>query len=364
MSDILFQPYQQGALQLKNKVVMGPMTRSRAIDNLANEIMKTYYEQRSEAGLIITEGVSPSPNGIGYPRIPAVFSEKQAKTWKEVTEAVQAKGAKIFMQVMHTGRVSHPDNLAEGGEVLAPSAIAPSEPFSQMYVDGQGMLDIPTPKAMSLEDIQQAVKEYAESARLAVEVGGFDGIELHGANGYLINQFLNANSNQRTDEYGGNAENRSRFLYEVVEACIDAIGSDKVAVRISPYGVFNSMGEFDGIEEQFTAIASKLQAYGIAYLHTADMSAVTNVPVPQSMKQKLRENFKGTLILNGGYNKERATEDLEAGNGDLICFASSFIANPDLVTRMKEDLELSQPNQDTFYTPGPEGYTDYPKANS
>lgn len=225
------------------------------------------------------------------------------------------------------------------------------------------MLDIPEPKEMTKEDIHAAVKEYAESARLAVEVGGFDGIELHGANGYLINQFLNANSNQRTDEYGGSAENRSRFLYEVIEACIDAIGKEKVALRISPYGVFNSMGEFDGIEEQYVNIASKLTEYGIIYLHTADMSGATNVPVPESMKQQLRENFKGTLILNGGYNKEKATQDLLAEKGDLICFASSFIANPDLVTRMKEGIDLAKPDKSTFYTPGPEGYTDYSMAN-
>lgn len=362
MSDILFQSYQSGSLNLKNRVVMGPMTRSRAIGNVASDLIREYYEQRSEAGLIVTEGISPSPNGIGYPRIPAVYNEEQAKSWKQVTDAVHAKGATIFMQIMHTGRIGHPDNLGEGGEIIAPSAIAPGENFNKMYVDGKGMMDIPEPKEMTLQDIKATIKEYAESARLAVELGGFDGIELHGANGYLINQFLNANSNKRTDEYGGSAENRSRFLYEVVEACIEAVGKEKVALRISPFGVFNSMGEFEGIEEQYDNLATRLNEYGIAYLHTADMSAVTNIPIPESMKQKLRENFKGTLILNGGYNKKKAIEDLEAKKGDLICFASSFIANPDLVTRMKEGIELAAPNQDTFYTPGPEGYTDYPKA--
>lgn len=362
MSDILFQPYQIGSLSLKNRVVMGPMTRSRAIGHVASELIKEYYEQRAGAGLIVTEGISPSPNGIGYPRIPAVYTDEQAKSWKQVTDAVHAKGGKIFMQIMHTGRISHPDNLAKGGQVMAPSAIAPGEHFNKMYVDGKGMLDIPVPMEMTKDDICSTIREYAESARLAVELGGLDGIELHAANGYLINQFLNANANQRTDEYGGSADNRSRFLYEVIEASIEAVGKEKVALRISPYGVFNSMGEFEGIEEQYASIASKLNEYGIAYLHTADMSGVTNVPVPDSMKQKLRENFKGTLILNGGYNKEKATQDLETDKGDLICFASSFIANPDLVTRMKEGIELSAPDQSTFYTPGPEGYTDYPKA--
>lgn len=361
MSDILFTAYEEQNLALKNKVVMGPMTRSRAIDNLANELMTAYYEQRAEAGLIITEGTSPSPNGIGYPRIPAMFNNEQAESWKPITEAVHQKGSKIFMQLMHTGRVSHPDNLAQGGKVLAPSAIPPAEPFNKMYVDGKGMEDIPEPKEMTQEEIQATVQEYATSAQLAIEAG-FDGIELHGANGYLINQFLNANANQRTDEYGGSAENRSRFLFEVVEACIEAIGASKVGVRISPYGVFNSMGEFEGIEEQYANIAKRLDELNIAYLHTADMSAVTNMEMPESMKQKIRVNFKGTLILNGGYNKEKATEHLQAGKGELICFASSFIANPDLVTRMKEGIELSVPNQDTFYTPGPEGYTDYPRA--
>ncbi|WP_305982999.1 alkene reductase [Roseivirga thermotolerans] len=357
----LFQPYEKGALHLKNRVVMAPMTRSRAIGNMANELMAEYYAQRAEAGLIITEGASPSPNGVGYPRIPAIYNKEQASSWRQVTDAVHEKGSKIFLQIMHTGRVSHEKNLPKGGRVLAPSAIGVEAPFDKMYVDGEGMLPISEPQAMTLEEVKSTIKEYAETARLAVEAG-FDGVELHGANGYLINQFLNPKSNQRTDEYGGSGENRSRLLLEVTKATIDAIGKDKVGVRISPYGVFNSMGAFEGIDAQYEFIARQLNAMGIAYLHMADMSAMTQVPVPDSIKQTLRREFSGTLILNGAYAKDSAQKDIEQGKADLIAFGVPFIANPDLVTRMKENLPLAQPDQSTFYTPGAQGYTTYAPA--
>ena len=340
---------------------MAPMTRSRAIGNLANDIIAAYYEQRAEAGLIITEGISPSPNGIGYPRIPAVYNQEQSESWKQVTSKVKAHGTKIFMQIMHTGRISHPANLGEGGVHLAPSALAPGAPFDKMYVDGEGMLSVPQPVEMTAAQIKEAVAEYAESARLAV-AAGFDGVELHGANGYLINQFLNPATNKRTDEYGGSEENRLRFLNEVTAATIEAIGKEKVGLRVSPYGVFNGMGAFDGIDEQYAQLAKDMAAFDIAYIHIADMSAMTQVPVPTEIKKSIQTNFGGTVILNGSYDKDRANADIDAGNSDLIAFGVPFIANPDLVTRMEEGIELAQPNFDLFYTPGAEGFSDYPKA--
>ncbi len=361
MSNTLFEAFNSKHLNLKNRVVMAPMTRSRAIGNLANDIIAEYYEQRAEAGLIITEGISPSPNGLGYPRIPAVYNQEQSDSWKQVTSKIQAQGSKIFMQIMHTGRISHPGNFPEGAKHLAPSALAPGEPFDKMYVDGEGMLTIPQPEAMTTEQIKEAVAEYAESARLAV-AAGFDGVELHGANGYLINQFLNPKTNERTDEYGGSIENRLRFLNEVVTATIAAIGKEKVGLRVSPYGVFNGMGEFEGIDEQYAQLAKDMAEFDIAYIHIADMSAMTQVPVPFEIKASIKEHFGGAIILNGAYSKDRATEEIDANQTDLVAFGVPFIANPDLVTRMQEGIELAQPNFDLFYTPGAEGYSDYPKA--
>ena len=341
---------------------MAPMTRSRAVDNnTPNTLMAEYYEQRSEAGLIITEGTSPSPNGLGYPRIPGLFNQAQADGWKFTTDAVHKNDSKIFLQLMHTGRISHEKNLPEGGKFVAPSTIAVGAPFNQMYVDGEGMMEIGTPAEMTSEDINDAIAEFAESGRLAVEAG-FDGVEIHAANGYLPNQFINPKSNQRSDEYGGSIENRARFVIEVVKATAEIIGADKVGIRLSPYGVFNGMGEFDGIDEQYVYIAKALKALNIAYVHLADMSAMTQVPVPVTIKEQIKEAFGGTLILNGSYDAARADEDIAADKTDLVAIGIPFIANPDLVTRMKNGIELAAPDQATFYTPGPEGYTTYPKA--
>lgn len=341
---------------------MAPMTRSRAVENnTPNALMAEYYEQRSEAGLIITEGTSPSANGLGYPRIPGLFNQAQAEAWKLTTDAVHKNDSKIFLQLMHTGRISHEKNLPEGGKFVAPSAIAVGVPFNQMYVDGEGMLEIGTPAEMTSEDINDAIAEFAESGRLAVEAG-FDGVEIHSANGYLPNQFINPKSNQRSDEYGGSIENRARFVIEVVKATAKQIGADKVGIRLSPYGVFNGMGEFEGIDEQYVYIAKALKALNIAYVHLADMSAMTQVPVPVTIKEKIKAAFGGTLILNGSYDATRAGEDIAADKTDLVAIGIPFIANPDLVTRMKNGIELAAPDQATFYTPGPEGYTTYPKA--
>jgi len=359
MSSKLFTPAKLGMLTLQNHFVMAPMTRSRAIGNIPNSLMATYYGQRASAGLIITEGTSPSPNGLGYSRIPGIFSQEQVEGWKLVTTAVHEKGGKIFIQLMHTGRVSHPLNLPSGAEVLDPSAIKPA---GQMWTDQQGMLDYPEPKAMSLEEIQNAIQEYVKAAKNAIEAG-FDGVELHGANGYLIEQFLHPHTNQRTDEYGGTLEGRAKFTLEVAQKVSDTIGKDKVGIRLSPYGVFNDLPLYNEIDADYTYLAQQLNAIGIAYIHLVNHESMGAAHVSETVVKAIRENFKNTLILSGGYDKNRAEEDLEKGHADLIAFGRPFLANPDLIERFKINADLNEIKYDLFYTPEAVGYTDYPSLN-
>lgn len=357
---ILFTPAKLGPFTLQNHMVMAPMTRSRAPGNIPNLLMAEYYAQRATAGLIITEGTSSSPNGLGYPRIPGIFSQGQIEGWKTITDAVHEKGAKMFLQLMHCGRISHPLNMPSGARVVAPSAVAAA---GTMYTDAAGLQPFPVPEAMSGEDILSTVAEYADAARNAV-AAGFDGIELHGANGYLIEQFIRPNSNLRTDRYGGDIENRARFLLEVVDAAIGAIGRDRVGIRLSPFGVFNDMPLYEGIEDDYSWLARQLDASGLAYIHLVDHSSMGAPVVPDSIKAAYRTGFRGTLMLSGGYDAERAESDLASGRCDLVAFGRPFLANPDLVERLKSGAALNQPDMDTFYTPGPEGYTDYPVLNS
>ncbi|MCB9053810.1 MAG: alkene reductase [Lewinellaceae bacterium] len=352
----LFSSTKLGPIHLSNHIVMAPMTRSRAIGNIPNDLMAEYYAQRASAGLIITEGTSPSPNGLGYPRIPGAFSAEQVEGWKKITDAVHNKGGKIFLQLMHVGRIAHPLNLPEGAEVVAPSAIAAK---GEMYTDQEGPKGHPVPKAMNTEEVKATVQEYVQAARNAIEAG-FDGVELHGANGYLIEQFINQHVNQRTDEYGGSVENRSRFLLEIAEQTSAAIGKERVGVRLSPYGAFNDMPAYDGVEEDYTYLTEQLNDIGIAYIHLVDHSSMGAPEVPDSIKEMVRTKFANTLILSGGYDAERAEADLQAGKAGLIAFGKPFLANPDLVERFRQGAELNDPDFSTFYTPGEKGYTDYP----
>lgn len=353
---ILFSPASLGPLTLRNHLVMAPMTRSRATGNVPNELMAEYYEQRGTAGLIITEGTSPSPNGLGYPRIPGIFSCAQTEGWKAVTGAVHRKGAKIFLQIMHCGRIAHPLNMPEGARIIAPSAVAAS---GEMYTDNDGMKPYPVPEEMSEEDIKATIEEYAQAARSAF-ITGFDGVELHGANGYLIEQFIRPNTNLRTDGYGGAIENRARFMLEVVDAVIDAIGRERVGIRLSPFGVFNDMPLYDAMEEEYGYLAQQLNIAGPAYIHLVDHSSMGAPTVPDSIKETFRKEFNGSLILSGGYDAKRAESDLAAGKCDLIAVGRPFLANPDLVERWKTGAALNTPDKDTFYSPGSKGYTDYP----
>ncbi|THH40652.1 alkene reductase [Neolewinella litorea] len=357
MLDHLLSEYQLGQTQLANRVVMAPLTRSRAEGNVPNDMMATYYGNRAGAGLIISEGTSPSVNGLGYPRIPGSFSTEQIEGWKKVTRAVHDQGGKIFMQLMHCGRVGHPDNVPAGGRVLAPSPVEMTE--TKMYVDGKGLLDIPVAHEMSIEDITLTIEEYANAAKLAIEAG-FDGVELHAANGYLLEQFMHPKTNRRSDQYGGSVENRLRFLRNVAEATVAAIGGDRVGVRLSPYGVFNEMGSFDTVDETFVSAARLLDEIGVTYLHLVDQEDMGAPPVPEAIKAKIRETFSRSLILAGGYDAHRAEQDVSSDRCDLVAFGRPFIANPDLVERFREGAELNVPDYDTFYTPGPEGYITYP----
>lgn len=354
---MLFTPLSTLALELGNRVVMAPMTRSRAVEsNTPNALMAEYYAQRATAGLLITEGTSPSPNGLGYARIPGLFNQAHVAGWKQVTDAVHAKGGKIFVQLMHTGRVSHASNLPAGAEVIGPTDTAcPGE----MYTDALGMQPHSTPRAMTEDDIAHAVSEYARSAQLAIEAG-FDGVELHAANGYLLEQFLNANVNKRTDGYGGSFEGRNRFVLEVVRATVQAIGAHRVGIRLSPYGVLNSTGAYPYLEAQYMALTEELAKFGVLYLHLLDHSAMGTPPVPTEFKFRLRAAFNGLFILAGGFDKATAEIALEAGHADLIAFGRPFIANPDLAERLKVDADLNPVDMSTCYTPGAQGYIDYP----
>ncbi len=355
MSANLFTPVNLGDLQLSNRIVMAPMTRSRALGNMPNDLMERYYRLRADAGLLITEGVSPSPNGLGYARIPGLFNADQVQGWRRVTDGVHEAGGRIFVQLMHTGRVSHPLNLPVGAKMLAPSAVAAP---GEVWTDTSGQQAHPAPVAMSEDDITRAIGEYAASAKHAI-AAGFDGIELHGANGYLIDQFLNTASNQRTDRWGGSIENRMRFAVEVAKACAANIGAERIGMRISPYGVFNGMAPDLEMDAMYLNLVEHLNTLGLVYIHVVDHSSMGAPQVSAELKGKIRAGFKGKYVLSGGYDAKRAQDDLDAKRGDLVAFGRPFISNPDLVQKLQRGKQLTPPDFNTFYTPGEKGYTDY-----
>lgn len=354
----LFQPFRSKALELKNRIVMAPMTRSRAVeDNTPNALMAEYYSQRASAGLIVTEGTSPSPNGLGYARMPGLFNDAQREGWNLVTDAVHRRGGKIVVQLMHTGRFAHVANLPPGAEVLAPSALtAPGD----IHTDPLGKQPLSPPRTMTEKDIRHAINEFAYSARLSL-AAGFDGVELHGTSGYLLEQFFNANANQRRDDYGGDPDRRNRFVLDVARAVADSIGADKLGIRLSPHMGANGMSAFPGMDEQLVTLVKQLSALGLACLHVVDYSSFGFPPVPPALMSLLRESFAGTFIRAGGLDRSSAERELTTGRADLIAFGRAFIANPDLVERLGVNAALNTPDMATFYTPGAKGYTDYPR---
>ncbi|WPV64553.1 alkene reductase [Chitinophaga sp. LS1] len=348
----LLMPYHKGALQLKNHLVMAPMTRSRAIDNLPNQLMADYYTQRSGAGLIITEGTAPSPDALGYSRIPGIFSNEQTEAWKAITTAVHTAGSKIFVQLMHTGRIGHPANLPAGARLVGPSTIKAA---GDIWTDALGKQTYPEPEMLTSDAIAAVIEEFVHAARNAMEAG-FDGVELHGANGYLVEQFLNPHVNNRTDEWGGNITNRTRLAIRIVQAIAAAIGADKVGVRFSPYSTLGDLPAYDEqeVHDTYALLAKEMNNANIAYLHIG-MSAI----IPQKTFDAIRGGFNGTIILCNGLTPETAEQALHAGFADLVAFGRAFLANPDLEKRIAANAPLHQPDYNTLYTPGPVGYTDY-----
>ncbi len=334
---------------------MAPMTRCRSVqDNVPNDLMATYYAQRASAGLIISEATQISTQGIGYPCTPGIHTTQQVEGWKKVTQAVHDKGGNIFLQLWHVGRISH--SAYHGGELpVAPSSIKPA---GEVYTF-EGMKEFETPRTLTVEEIQEIVKTYAKGARNAIEAG-FDGVEIHAANGYLLDQFLRDGTNVREDEYGLTIENRSRFLFDVIKAVTAEIGAEKTGVRLSPSGTFNDMTDSDP-QKHFTYVCEKLNAFDLAYLHIidaleGDIRHGANI-VELSM---IRDTYKGVLITNGAYDKERGDTVIENDQADAVAFGVLFLANPDLPERFKTNSEFNEADPDTFYTQDEKGYTDYP----
>lgn len=354
---MLFESFQLGRHTLRNRVVMAPMTRNRATaSHVPTPIMATYYQQRASIGLLITEGTAPSPDGAGYARIPGLYSDEQVAAWRTVTDAVHAEGGRIFVQLMHTGRASHVSNMPAGSRVVSSAAVALTD---QLWTDDGGLQAPSLPHALTEAEIAVVVGEHAAAAHRAIDAG-FDGVELHGANGYLIEQFTNANLNTRIDSYGGSAENRNRFALEVTKATADAIGADRVGFRASPYGYFNGMGPFAGVDEQHIALAAALGALGLAYYHLVNHESMGNPPLPTALPAQLKAAFGGTFMASGGLDREKAEALLTSGAADLVAFGRPALSTPDLMERLQKDAPLNPPDMDTFYTPGEKGYTDYP----
>jgi N-ethylmaleimide reductase len=350
----LFSPYRLGALELSNRLVMAPMTRSRALDgNVPNPIAATYYAQRASAGLIVTEATQVSPQGVGYIRTPGIHSPEQVAGWQAITDAVHRAGGKIFLQLWHVGRISHPD-FHDGALPVAPSAIAPD---GQVFTY-QGPKQMVTPRALEAPELPGIVAQFRRGAENA-KAAGFDGVELHGANGYLLDQFTRDGANRRTDAYGGSVQNRVRFPLEVTAAVIDVWGPGRVGYRISPNSGFNSMSDSNPVET-FSYFSEQLGKLGILYLHVVD-------PIADGAKRVspiLRETFDGTLIVNGGFDAAAAQAAIARGETDLVAFGVPFLANPDLPQRYRVKAALNTPDQATFYTGEQKGYADYPELGA
>ena len=363
--DVLFSPFKLGDLSLPNRIVMAPLTRSRAEQpgDVPYELNVEYYRQRAGAGLIIAEATQISPQGKGYAFTPGIYSDAQVEGWRKVTSAVHEAGGRIHLQLWHVGRISHPDLQPNGEKPVAPSAIKPEG--AQTYISAEsGMVDVPEPRALDSDEIPSIVEQFrvgAENAKRA----GFDGVEIHAANGYLIDQFLRSDSNHRTDEYGGSLENRLRFPMMVVEAVTKVWGPECTGIRVSPTGSANAMRDEDPVET-YGALAKRLNEAGLAYIEVVEDSFQGNLEKgrPHAVIDAIRANFKQAYIGNGHYTAEEARQRIEAGLCDLASFGRPFISNPDLPERLRQDAPLNEWNSDTFYGGDERGYIDYPALDS
>jgi len=350
----LFSDIEFGSLHLPNRIIMAPLTRMRAGENIPTPLMVKYYMQRASAGLIISEGSQISTQGAGYPATPGIYSAEQVEGWKAITDAIHQKGGRIFIQLWHVGRISH-SSFHNGELPVAPSAVKPDGDA----ITYQGMQPFETPRALETNEIAGIVEQFKKGAENAMKAG-FDGVEIHSANGYLLDQFLRDGTNKRDDEYGGSVENRARFLLEVVNAVSSVYGDDKVGVRLAPSATFNSMSDSDP-EKIFGYVAEKLNDYNLAYLHIVD---ALEVDIRHGAKvvslPYLRNIYKGKIIICGGYNKEHGNAVIANGEADAVAFGALYVANPDLPERFKADAELNEPDESTFYGGDEKGYTDYP----
>jgi N-ethylmaleimide reductase len=346
----LFTPTRIGAVDIANRIAMAPMTRSRAIGAVPGPLHVEYYAQRASAGVIVTEGVATSPTGLGYARTPGIFSEEQIAGWRSVTAAVHAAGGRIFLQMMHVGRIAHPLNQPAGARIVAPSPVAAA---GQMWTDTAGQQPFPVPEELTLEGIRDVIAEFAAAA-VNTRNAGFDGIELHAANGYLPNQFLSPNTNGRTDAYGGSVEKRARFVLEVYDALAAAWSNDRVGVRVSPGGTFNDILDPDPFTT-YTYVARALSARKAAFLHV-----IRPEKSDFDVFRVLREQFSGSFLVNGGIDLAEGNALLASGIADVVAFGRPFISNPDLPARLRNGWPLAEPDFATLYTPGPQGFADYP----
>ncbi|TLS68299.1 alkene reductase [Mariprofundus erugo] len=352
----LFSNFPLGEHTLGNRMVMAPMTRNRAPATIPTALMSEYYTQRAGAGLIITEGAQISEQAVGYPATPGIYLDSQVAGWRTITDAVHAKGSHIFVQLWHCGRISHP--VFHGGELpVAPSAIKPA---GQAFT-AEGLKDFVTPRALTEQEIPGIIEQYRHAAAMAVDAG-FDGVEIHAANGYLLDQFLRDGSNKRQDIYGGSIENRARLLLEVTKAVCDEIGAGKVGIRISPVNGFNDMQDSDP-QALFNHVASALSALQPAYLHMVEVTMTGDSDQRVDM-QEIRRHFAGCYIANGGYDKQRGDHAIATGQADLIAYGIPFLANPDLPERFRQDAPLNPVDQTTLYGGDAHGYTDYPALES
>lgn len=362
LMSILFSPYTLSGLPLKNRVVMAPMTRARALNDIPDEFTVLYYRQRASAGLIISEGVPVSIQGRGYLFNPGLYNQEQVEGWKEVTQAVHEEGGKIFAQLWHVGRVSHTTLQPDGGAPVSSSNRLAANSMAYAYNEKHepSPIQASPPRALSTEEVVNVKADFVRAAQRAMEAG-FDGVEIHGANGYLFEQFINPSVNGRTDRYGGSIENRIRLLLETIDAVAEEIGRAKVGVRISPFGRLFDMAPFDDEAETWVEVAREIQQRDIAYVHLSDQLTIGAECMPEGFATSFRETYRGTLIAAGGFDRDSAVGALVSGELDLTAFGRPFIANPDLVERMKNGWPLATPDRSTFYgNSGQKGYVDYP----